>query len=141
MATVALVAHDGKKDAIVDWVAGHKRELLRYELLATRTTGGRLASAHSLPIRQLKSGSHGGDVQLGALIAEGRLDALIFFVDPLAVLPHQTDVTSLLRLAILYDVPLAMNASSADAVLGVLRKRVHSSAQHSATMTTLKHSS
>ncbi|WP_368414754.1 methylglyoxal synthase [Falsiroseomonas sp.] len=123
MTTVALVAHDGKKDAMLAWVATHKRDLLRYELLATRTTGERIVSAHGLPIKGLKSGAHGGDVQLGALIAEGRLGALIFFVDPLAVLPHQTDVTSLLRLAILYNVLLAVNAASADAVLTMLRTR------------------
>ena len=90
-------------------------------LLGTGTTGGLVAKELGLPVQRMKSGPFGGDAQLGALIAEGGLDALIFFTDPLSALPHDVDVKTLLRLAVLYDVPLAMSPATADLVLaGIL---------------------
>ncbi len=121
-ANVALVAHDGKKVAMLEWVATHKERLGRLTLFATGTTGAKLSEALGLDITCLKSGPLGGDAQLGAMIAEGRLDALIFFIDPLSALPHDVDVKSLLRLAVHYNTALALNEQSADAILDWLSK-------------------
>lgn len=118
---LALVAHDAKKDALVAWAKANEAELKSFELLATGTTGGRLQVDTSLSVTRLLSGPLGGDAQLGAMVAEGALDGLIFFIDPMTAVPHDVDVKSLLRLAILYDTPLAVNESSAQAVLSALR--------------------
>lgn len=115
--SLALVAHDGMKDALIEWARPRVLELSKHRLFATGTTGGRLHDELGLEITRLKSGPKGGDAQLGAMIAEDRLDALVFFVDPLSALPHDVDVKSLLRLAILYDTSLAVNKTTADAVL------------------------
>ncbi len=114
---LALVAHDAKKDEMVAWALKHRAQLAVCSLFGTGTTGGRVAEATGLPITRMMSGPLGGDAQLGAMIAEGRLDALIFLTDPLSALPHDVDVKSLLRLAVLYDIPLAMSLSSADLVM------------------------
>lgn len=118
--TLALVAHDAKKQLLIDWARPRVEILSGFELYATGTTGGKLHDALGLHITRLKSGPLGGDAQLGAMIAEGRLDGLIFFTDPLSALPHDVDVKSLLRLAVYYDIPLAMSPSSAAAILGLL---------------------
>ena len=116
--TIALIAHDARKDILVEWVGKHTSRLAGVNIIATGTTGGRILDAHpALNVRTVKSGPLGGDQQIGAMIAEGRLDALIFFVDPLSPLPHDVDVKALTRLAIVYDLPHATNPSSADAVL------------------------
>lgn len=117
--TLALVAHDGKKDQLVAWASLHRAALSHLTLFGTGTTGGRIEAEVGLPITRLQSGPLGGDAQLGAMIAEGRLDALIFFIDPLSALPHDVDVKSLLRLATLYDTALALNERTADALLGI----------------------
>ncbi|MGL5008539.1 MAG: methylglyoxal synthase [Paracoccaceae bacterium] len=117
---VALVAHDDKKDDMAAWAARHITALQTFDLWATGTTGGRVATATGLPVTRLKSGPLGGDAQLGAMIAEGRLDALFFFTDPLSAMPHDVDVKSLLRLAVLYDIPTAMSPRTADFVLAGL---------------------
>jgi methylglyoxal synthase len=118
---LALVAHDARKDEMVAWARRHLADLSRCDLTGTGTTGSRVAEATGLQVERLKSGPWGGDAQLGAMIAEGRLDALIFFTDPMSALPHDVDVKSLIRLAVLYDVPCAMSPSAADFVLaGVL---------------------
>jgi methylglyoxal synthase len=123
MIRLALVAHDARKDEMIAWARHHRAELARCELTATGTTGSRIAEATDLPIHRLKSGPWGGDAQLGALIAEGGLDALIFFTDPMSALPHDVDVKSLIRLAVLYDVPCALSPRSADHVLaGILKE-------------------
>lgn len=114
--TMALVAHDQKKDDLVKWAATHKTQLAVLDLYGTGTTGGRIASEVGLKIMRLRSGPLGGDAQIGAMIAEGRLDALVFFIDPLSALPHDVDVKSLLRLATLYNTVLAINEASADLV-------------------------
>lgn len=119
-AKIALVAHDGKKQAMLEWAAEQKDRLGCYTLYATGTTGMRLKEALGFDITCLKSGPLGGDAQLGAMISEERLDALIFFIDPLSALPHDVDVKSLLRLAVHYDTALALNRSSADAILAWL---------------------
>lgn len=120
MTTIALVAHDLKKDALVAWTTAHQDELSGHSLFATGTTGGRLQKETSLQITPLKSGPMGGDAQLGAMIAEGRLDALIFFIDPLSAMPHDVDVKSLIRLAILYDTLLAVNEATATGIIHAL---------------------
>jgi methylglyoxal synthase len=120
--TIALVAHDARKDDLVDWAAHHTAKLAKMSIYATGTTGQRLIDGTGLEVTRLKSGPMGGDAQLGALIAEGKLDGLIFFIDPLSALPHDVDVKSLLRLAILYNTPLAVNRASATGILAHLRR-------------------
>jgi len=118
MPTIALVAHDAKKDDLVDWVGRHLALLRDRPIVATGTTGQRVLDRYpELSIVRLKSGPLGGDQQLGALIATGDLGALIFFVDPLTPMPHDVDVKALMRLAILYDLPMALNAATADRLL------------------------
>lgn len=120
MARIGLVAHDDKKDELVAWAQANRDVLARHDLWGTGTTGGRVISGTGLPVTCLKSGPLGGDAQLGAMIAEGRLDVLIFFQDPLTALPHDVDVKALTRLATLYDTLFAVNQSTADAVLAAL---------------------
>ncbi|MCP4317168.1 MAG: methylglyoxal synthase [Hyphomicrobiales bacterium] len=115
---IALVAHDARKDMMVDWVGRHRHALADMSIFATGTTGGRIADAYAdLSVRALKSGPLGGDQQIGAMIAEDGLDGLVFFVDPLLPMPHDVDVKALTRLAIVYDLPMACSQSTADAVL------------------------
>jgi methylglyoxal synthase len=114
--SIALVAHDQRKEALVAWAKAHETQLSRHLLFATGTTGGRLSEETGLTVTALKSGPLGGDAQIGAMIAEDKLDALIFFIDPLTAMPHDVDVKSLLRLAILYDTMLAMNEATATAM-------------------------
>ena len=116
---VGLIAHDQRKEALVDWARRHRAVLATCRLVATGNTGRLIQEAlPELAIERLKSGPLGGDQQIGARIAEGALDALIFFIDPLSALPHDVDVKALLRLAVLYDVAVAMNAATADALVG-----------------------
>lgn len=115
---LALIAHDKKKDAMVEWAARHEAELARCDIWATGTTGGRiLERCPALAVTRVKSGPLGGDQQIGALIAEGRIDGLVFFVDPLSPHPHDVDVKALTRLALVYDIPMACNPSTADLVV------------------------
>lgn len=118
--SIALVAHDAMKEKLIAWSRRHQDALARFELFATGTTGGRLKAELGLELTALKSGPLGGDAQLGAMISEARLDALIFFIDPLSTQPHDVDVKSLLRLAILYDTALAVNEQTATSVLRAL---------------------
>jgi methylglyoxal synthase len=120
MARIGLVAHDDKKDEMVAWAQANRDKLSRHELWGTGTTGARVMAATDLPVTLLKSGPLGGDQQLGAMIAEGRLDMLIFFIDPLSAQPHDVDVKALTRLATLYEVLCAFNKSTADAVLAAV---------------------
>jgi methylglyoxal synthase len=113
-----IVAHDRRKPAMVAWMRKNRRLFAGVAIHATGRTGARVARAcPELAVRRLKSGPLGGDQQLGALIAEGKLDLLIFFIDPLSPHPHDVDVKALLRLAILYDVPFACNTASADLIV------------------------
>ena len=111
---IALVAHDGKKDDLLEW-AEHNRDLLAgHTLYATGTTGRLLGEALDVPVTRFQSGPLGGDQQIGALIALGELDMLIFFWDPMSSQPHDSDVKALVRLAVLWDIPIACNRTSAD---------------------------
>ncbi len=113
--TIGLVAHDDKKADLVDWSMAHLAFLARHKLYATGTTGGRILEAlPDLDLTRLKSGPLGGDQQLGAMIAEGQLDVLIFFVDPLSPQPHDVDVKALIRMATLANIPFACNPATAD---------------------------
>ncbi len=120
MARIGLVAHDDKKDELVAWAQHNKAVLERHELWGTGTTGGRVVEQTGLKVTRLLSGPLGGDAQLGAMIAEGRLDVLIFFQDPLTAMPHDVDIKSLTRLATLYDILFAPNKKTADAVLAAI---------------------
>ena len=111
---VALIAHDHKKQDLVEWALHNKSRLADCELFATGTTGSILEKALGLKITKLQSGPFGGDQQIGALIAEGRADVLIFFWDPLHPLPHDQDIKALLRIAVLWNIPVACNRTTAD---------------------------
>src|SRR5256712_755618 len=111
---VGLVGPDRRKDEMVEWATFNRGTLSRCTIYATRTTGLTLQTALETPIQLMLSGPMGGDAQLGSMIAEGRIDAVFFFWDPLTPQPHDVDVKALLRLAVLYDVPIACNRSSAD---------------------------
>ena len=125
---LALIAHDQRKDDLVDWVVGWADTLARFRIVATGTTGGRVsAAAPQLEITRVKSGPLGGDQQIGALIAERQIEALIFFVDPLSAQPHDVDVKALIRMATLADIPFACNRATADAVMEQFA-RAHASA-------------
>jgi methylglyoxal synthase len=122
--TLGLVAHDDKKAEMADFVAAHAERLAGLALVATGTTGARIMErCPRLSVARLKSGPLGGDQQLGAMIAEGRLDALIFFVDPLSPHPHDVDVKALTRLAVVYDIPMALNRATAERLIAGLAER------------------
>ena len=111
---VGLVAHDNKKRDLVEWARYNLAFLSRHELWATGTTGSLLERELAQPVNKLQSGPLGGDQQLGALIAEGKIDFLVFFWDPLEPQPHDPDVKALLRLAVVWNIPIACNRASAD---------------------------
>jgi len=115
---IALIAHDEKKDDMAAFASRHEAMLSQARIVATGTTGGRVLEAcPGLDVTRLKSGPLGGDQQIGALIATGEVDLLIFFVDPLTPMPHDVDVKALMRLAIVYDIPMALNRATAEDLL------------------------
>ena len=111
---IALVAHDGKKKEIVDWCDRNKDILKNHFLCGTGTTARLIAEKTGLPVKAYNSGPLGGDQQIGAKVVEGQVDFIIFFSDPLTAQPHDPDVKALLRIAQVYDIPIANNKATAD---------------------------
>ena len=114
---IALIAHDNLKTDILEWAAYNRGTLSRHDLFGTGTTGGLIESETGLRVHRFRSGPLGGDQQVGAGVAEGKIDFIIFFWDPLAPHPHDVDVKALLRLAVVYNVPIACNRATADFLL------------------------
>ena len=114
---IALVAHDNRKEDLINWAKSKADILGRQFLCGTGTTAHMISESTGLPVKAFKSGPLGGDQQIGACIANGEVDFIIFFWDPLTSQPHDPDVKALLRIAVLYDIPVAMNTSTADFLL------------------------
>jgi methylglyoxal synthase len=114
--SIALVAHDNKKQELVEWAKMYCDAMLRCDVYATGTTGRLLEEQLRIPVNKLMSGPLGGDQQIGALIAEAKIDILVFFWDPLEPLPHDPDIKALLRIAAVWNIPVACNRASADMI-------------------------
>ena len=115
--TIALIAHDNKKAEMVNWALKNKETLAKYQLCGTGTTARLVAEATDLTVKRYLSGPMGGDQQIGAKIAEKKIDMVIFFWDPLEAQPYDPDVKALLRIAVVYDIPIATNRATADYVI------------------------
>lgn len=111
---IALIAHDNMKKGLIDWCIQHREQLADHDLCGTGTTSRLVREATGLPVKSYLSGPLGGDQQIGAALAEGKLDIVFFFSDPLTAQPHDPDVKALLRIAQVYDVPIALNRATAD---------------------------
>jgi len=111
---IALIAHDKKKKEMLDWCAWNRKILSKHFLHGTGTTAKMIADRTDLPVRGYNSGPLGGDQQIGAKVVEGIIDLIVFFSDPLSAQPHDPDVKALLRIALVYDIPIATNRASAD---------------------------
>ena len=114
---IALIAHDNKKKELVEWAVKNKTALKNYTLCGTGHTAKLVEDATGLKVEALLPGPMGGDQQAGARIAEGKIDMVIFFWDPLSAQPHDPDVKALLRIAVVYDIPIAQNKSTADCLI------------------------
>ncbi len=114
---IALVAHDEKKDKLIEFIIAYKTILSKHDLFATGTTGLRIIDETGLDVTRFKSGPLGGDQEIGASIAQNRMDLIVFFRDPLTAQPHEPDVSALIRLADVYEVPLATNMGTAEVLL------------------------
>lgn len=114
---IALVAHDNMKREMVEWATEHEVELKRHILIATGSTGKLIAESTGLTIERMRSGPLGGDQQIGARISDGGIDVLLFFWDPLEPQPHDPDIRALLRIAVVWNIPVACNRASADFIL------------------------
>ncbi|HMU11563.1 MAG TPA: methylglyoxal synthase [Ferruginibacter sp.] len=114
---IAMVAHDNKKAELIEWAVYNKASLAKHELVATGTTGKLLEEELDRPVKKMLSGPLGGDQQIGAMIAEGKIDVLIFFWDPMEAQPHDSDVKALLRLGVAWNILLACDRATADFIL------------------------
>ncbi|MGX7244139.1 methylglyoxal synthase [Enterococcus quebecensis] len=114
---IAMIAHDRKKELMVKLASAYQPILKEHELFATGTTGLKISEATGLSVHRFKSGPLGGDQQIGAMISEDKLDMVIFLRDPLAAQPHEPDVTALIRLSDVYEIPLATNIGTAEILL------------------------
>lgn len=117
---IALIAHDKKKDELVELVIEYKELLAKHNLFATGTTGGRVIEATGLDVHRFKSGPLGGDQQIGAYVSDQKIDLVLFIRDPLTAQPHEPDVSALLRLCDVYEIPLATNVGTAEPILRAL---------------------
>lgn len=122
MMKIALIAHDQKKEALIKFVIENINVFKKHQLYATGTTGGRIIDETALNVTRCKSGPLGGDQEIGALVANKEIEAIFFFRDPLTAQPHEPDVSALLRLSDVYDVPLATNEGTATAVITSIDK-------------------
>ena len=114
---IALVAHDNMKREMLEWATEHKDELKKHTLIATGSTGKLIADSTGLTLERMRSGPLGGDQQIGARISDGGIDVLLFFWDPLEPQPHDPDIRALLRIAVVWNIPVACNRASADFIL------------------------
>ena len=121
--TLALIAHDSKKEEIVLLVKAHREELAQLDLVATRSTGALIQARTGLSLTMMESGPHGGDQQIGALVAKGDVRAVIFLRDPLTAQAHEPDISALLRVCDVHNVPLATNSATAEAVLSCITQQ------------------
>jgi len=119
---IALVAHDKKKDDMVQFTLAYQSILEKHELFATGTTGQRIAEATGLKVRRFQSGPLGGDQQIGAMIAQNDMDIVIFFRDPLTAQPHEPDINALIRLTDVYEIPLATNMATAEILIMAMER-------------------
>ncbi len=117
MKTIALIAHDNKKQDIIRWATENKQTLSRFSLCGTGTTAKLVSQATGLDVKGYLSGPLGGDLEIGAKVAEKQIDIVVFFWDPLQTQPHDPDVKALLRIAVVYDIPIATNIATANYVL------------------------
>lgn len=117
---IALIAHDKKKDELVELVIEYKELLAKHNLFATGTTGSRVIEATGLDVHRFKSGPLGGDQQIGAYVSDQKIDLVLFIRDPLTAQPHEPDVSALLRLCDVYEIPLATNVGTAEPILRAL---------------------
>lgn len=117
---IALIAHDAKKEAMIEFARRHRETLATRPLVATGTTGERLATELRLSVERVAHGPDGGDLMIGARVATGQIAAVVFFRDPLTAQPHEPDVSALMRVCDVHDVPLATNRATAEAVLAAL---------------------
>ncbi len=115
--TIALIAHDNKKAEIVNWSLKNKTTLEKYDLCGTGTTAKLISEATDLSVKRYLSGPMGGDQQIGAKVAEGKIDMVIFFWDPIEAQPHDPDVKALIRIANVYDIPIATNRATANYII------------------------
>ena len=122
---IALIAHDKKKNEIIEIAKNYKDVLAGHELYATGTTGTLIMGETGLSIHRMKSGPLGGDQQIGAMVAEGKIDLIIFLRDPLTAQPHEPDVSALIRLSDVQSIPLATNAGSAKIMLEALKNKIY----------------
>ncbi len=119
---IALIAHDQKKDEMVNFTIAYKHVFSKYSLYATGTTGTRIMEETGLNVHRMMSGPLGGDQQIGAMVATGKLDLILFFRDPLTAQPHEPDVSALLRLCDVYGIPLATNIATAELLIAAVER-------------------